>query len=374
MDLHATHEVIVVGAGPAGIGVAAALRRVGLRPLCVDRAGVGASFRRWPEGMRLLTPSFTSNQFGLVDLNAITPDTSPALSLLEEHPTGEQYAAYLEMVTKLEEIDVVTGIEVVDVRPSADGALEVARHAGPVLRARTVVWAAGEAQYPRTTGFEGAHHTTPTITVRRWDALEGERLVVIGGYESGVDAAIQLVERGRQVTVLDRDEPWAVVDPDPSRALAPSTHGRLRSAYATGRLTLEPGVEVAGCHATDGTGVDVVARDGRRWSSDASPLLATGFVGSVHLIRDRFAHDEQGRVVVTEEADESTRVPGLHLTGPMLAHRGASFCFIYKFRQRFGVVARAIGARLGRDTAALEELRAPGFLLDDLSCCEDCAC
>ena len=89
-------DVIVVGAGPAGIGVAAAL-----------------------------TPSFTSNQFGLVDLNAITPYTSPALSLLEEHPTGPDYAAYLEMVAKLHELDVVTGIEVVDVRPAADGLLEV---------------------------------------------------------------------------------------------------------------------------------------------------------------------------------------------------------------------------------------------------------
>jgi len=210
--------------------------------------------------------------------------------------------------------------------------------------------------------------------VQRWDALEGKHLVVIGGYESGVDAAIQLVERGRQVTVLDRAEPWSVIDPDPSRSLAPYTHARLRRAIATGRLTLEPGVEVAGCDPTDGTGVDVVARDGRRWSSDGPPLLATGFVGSVRLIRDRFAHDEQGRVVVTEQADESTRLPGLYLVGPMLAHRGASFCFIYKFRQRFGVVARDVGERLGVDTAALEELRPPGFLLDDLSCCEDCAC
>ena len=118
-------DVIVVGAGPAGIGVAAALTRIGLQPVIVDRSGIGATFRRWPHGMRLLTPSFTSNQFGLVDLNAITPDTSPALSLLDEHPTGPDYAAYLEMVAKLHELDVVTGIEVVDVRPAADGLLEV---------------------------------------------------------------------------------------------------------------------------------------------------------------------------------------------------------------------------------------------------------
>jgi putative flavoprotein involved in K+ transport len=370
----AVHDVVVVGAGPAGLGVASALRLLGVEPLVVDRYGVGASFRRWPEGMRLLTPSFTSNQFGLVDLNAITPDTSPALSLLEEHPTGDDYAAYLEMVAKLDELEVATGIEVTDVAPLAGGLLQVVQHDAAPLHARAVVWAAGEAQYPRTAGFEGAQHATPTVSVQRWEAVPGGEAIVIGGYESGIDAAVQLVERGRRVTVLDRDEPWAVIDPDPSRTLSPYTHGRLRRAFATGSLTLEPGVEIVACRPTIEGGVEVHARDGRQWTADGTVLLATGFVGSVSLVRDRFEHDDHGRVLVSEEADESTRVPGLYLAGPALSHRGAIFCFIYKFRQRFGVVARGIGQRLGVDTEPLEALRQPGFLLDDLSRCDDCEC
>ncbi len=368
------HDVVVVGAGPAGLGVASALTRLGVEPLVVDRYGVGASFRRWPEGMRLLTPSFTSNQFGLVDLNAITPDTSPALSLVDEHPTGGDYAAYLEMVTKLNGLEVVSGVEVTDVAPAADGLLEVLQHDAAPLHARAVVWAAGEAQYPRTGGFDGSQHAIPTISVQRWETIPGGETVVIGGYESGIDAAVQLVEHGRRVTVLDRDEPWAVIDPDPSRALSPYTHARLRRAQATGRLTLESGVEVVACRQRLDGGVEVVARDGRSWITAGPALLATGFVGSVSVIRDRFEHDEQGHVLVTEEADESTILPGLYLAGPALSHRGAIFCFIYKFRQRFGVVARGIGNRLGVDTEPLEALRAPGFLLDDLSCCDDCAC
>ena len=86
-----------------------------------------------------------------------------------------------------------------------------------------------------------------------------------------------------------------------------------------------------------------------------------------------------GRVgvpVVTEEADESTLVPGLFIAGPMLHHRGVSFCFIYKFRQRFAIVADAIAQRLGVDTKeAVAARRAAGMYLDDLSCCaESCAC
>jgi putative flavoprotein involved in K+ transport len=367
------HDVVVIGAGPAGIGVAAALARIGVEALVVDRCRIGASFRRWPLGMRLLTPSFTGNQFGAVDLNAVTPDTSPALSLVDEHPTGEAYARYLEMVVELEALQVRTGLHVTDVAPRPDGLLDVMSYDSPPLTARAAVWAAGELQYPRTDGFLGVELCQPTATVTDWDLVEGDELIVVGGYESGIDAAISLVERGRSVIVLDRDAPWETIDPDPSRSLAPHTHGRLRRAHATGRLELVGDVDVVRVEELGGS-FAIDAADGSAWKCDAPPLLAIGFSGSLELVRDRFAFDADGRVVVTEDGDASTVVPGLYLAGPMLAHRDAIFCFIYKFRQRFGVVARAIGHQLGVDTEPLEALRRHGFLLDDLSCCDDCAC
>jgi putative flavoprotein involved in K+ transport len=367
-----TTDVLIIGAGPAGVGLAAALRRIDVEPILLDRHGVGASFRRWPEGMRLITPSFTGNQFGLVDLNAVSPDTSPALSLLEEHPTGAGYADYLEMVVDLEGLDVRTGVEVTDVTGGSEG-LSVHTDAGR-WPACAVVWAAGELQYPRTNGFPGAEACVPTVEVARWDAHPGDDVVIVGGYESGIDAAVNLVHRGRRVTVLDTDRPWEAVDPDPSRTLSPYTHGRLRQANETGQLRLVGDVTVTAVTPAGAHGHLVHAASGETWHADGPPLLATGFAGSLGLVADRFEWDRRGRVVVTEEADESTVLPGLFLAGPSLAHRDAIFCFVYKFRQRFGVVARAIGHRLGRDVAPLEVLREHGFLLDDLSCCDDCAC
>jgi putative flavoprotein involved in K+ transport len=367
------HDVLIVGAGPAGIGVASTLTRIGVRATILDRDAVGASFLAWPEGMRLITPSFTGNQFGLVDLNAITPDTSPALSLTEEHPTGPQYAAYLRMIVELDELDVRTGADVTDVLPVDDDLLEVQTSEGGSFHARNVVWAAGEAGYPRRGGVEGADLAVPSIEVATWDEHPGGHVVVIGGYESGIDAAVSLVARGRTVTVLDPSEPWDVVDADPSVTLSPYTHRRLREAVATGRLHLEGDRGTAITRAERGYAVHTTA--GSTVTSDGPPLLAIGFEGSLNLIRDRFKFDEHGRVVLDEASDASTLTPGLFVAGPSLAHREAIFCFIYKFRQRFGVIARAIGERLGVDTTPLEELREYRFLLDDLSCCDDaCVC
>ena len=76
-------DVAVVGAGPAGIGMAIALARHGVRRcVVIDRHQVGASFLAWPQETRFITPSFYSNPFGLADLNAVTETSSPALSLI----------------------------------------------------------------------------------------------------------------------------------------------------------------------------------------------------------------------------------------------------------------------------------------------------
>ena len=40
--------------------------------------------------------------------------------------------------------------------------------------------------------------------------------------------------------------------------------------------------------------------------------------------------------------DESTKIPGVFLVGPTVSQGHHSFCFVYKFRQRFAIVADAI--------------------------------
>lgn len=76
-----SYDVVIVGAGPAGVGCAVVLQELGLENfVLLDRLQVGASFSRWPVEMNLITPSFPSHGFGLLDLNAITLKTSPAIA------------------------------------------------------------------------------------------------------------------------------------------------------------------------------------------------------------------------------------------------------------------------------------------------------
>jgi thioredoxin reductase len=367
-------DVVIVGAGAAGVGCGVVLRDLGVeRFVILEQHAVGASFLRWPEELRLLTPSFPSNAFGMLDLNAVALNTSPAFSLLCEHPSGVEYARYLQSVAKHHELPVRTGVAVERVTPLDEGGFTLQTSAG-MLTSRFVIWAGGEFQYPALTPFPGAEHCLHTSKVATWRELVGRERIIIGGYESGIDAAIQLSELGKSSRVLDRLGIWDYHGSDPSRVLSPYTQQRLAIALQQRRIELIGEVTVERV-AQHGRSFVVVGADGRSWESPYPPLLATGFRGSLTCIEELFDwHPEEGYALLTED-DESTRAPGLFLVGPQVRHPGIIFCFIYKFRQRFAVVAQAISIRMGLDLEPLDTYRRAGMLLDDLSCCNDeCAC
>lgn len=366
------HDVIVVGAGAAGVGVGVALTHAGIDDLLiVDRHDVGASFDRWPKEMKFITPSFPTNSIGMLDLNAVAIGTSPAYSLRVEHPTGSQFAHHLKEVAKHFDLPVHPGVDVQSVAQDDEG-FAIQTNEGTML-AKHLVWAAGEFQYPHVAAFPGADLCLHNATVSSWKQIPDGPVIVIGGYESGIDAAIHLARLGHDVTVLDKDSPWESDDSDPSVSLSTFTHERLAFVRSKSDLNLKSGIAVRKV-VRNGDQYEVHANGRKKLVSPVPPILATGFEGSVRLVADLFETREDGYPLLSEH-DESTITPGLFLCGPMVRHDRHVFCFIYKFRQRFAVVAKAIATQLGLEAEELENYRQWGMFLDDLSCCgEECVC
>lgn len=174
-------------------------------------------------------PSFTGNFFGSVDLNAITPDSSPAYGLQTEHPGGRGYAkTYLDDVVRHYKVDVRTGVTVSDVK-KIDTGIAVVTDTGD-FHCRFLVWAGGEFQYPKRIPH------TARIGASYGDIPVGEH-VIIGGSESGIDAAHHLVAAGSDVTVIDPSSPWEQRVSDSSYGLSPYTLDRLEALQSSGRCT-----------------------------------------------------------------------------------------------------------------------------------------
>jgi len=352
------HPVVIIGAGPAGIGIAALLSQCAIPTLILERGRVGESFLKWPKETRFISPSFTGNFFGSVDLNAITPTSSPAFGLQAEHPSGKQYVEYLKDVVAVHEITVEEGFVVQDFDVDDDEIISLTTNEGEI-RCRALIWAGGGFQFPKKTP-----HTVRVGSSYK-DLPKGHH-VIIGGAESGIEAAFNLVKHGSTVTIIDESAPWGNQVSDSSYGLSPFTFSRVRSLIHSGhaQFVAEQAEEIT---------EKQVRTASHTFDLEHPAIDATGFDTTQSLAGKLFYYPE-GYAELTD-SDESTKYKNVYLVGPNVQHDKAIFCFIYKYRQRFAVIVREILSRWGHESEIIEEYAELGFLLDDLSCCGDeCEC
>ena len=360
-------DVIVVGGGAAGIGVGVSLLHAGVENfLIVERESVGASFSAWPDETRFITPSFPSNSIGMLDLNSIAIGISPAFSMKVEHPTGKEYAMHLQDIADFFELPILEKTNISSIEKIQE--LFHLDTTDTTLQARNVIWAAGEYQYPLLEAFEGSHLCRHTATIPSYKDLEGDNFLIIGGYESGIDAAYHLSSNGKNVKVFDLNSPWDEESSDPSITLSTYSFERIRNPIFEKNVDLCSQTAICSVELIYGI-YKVNPEAGQVFESTSPPLLAGGVEGSHRFISHLFEEREDGFPLITEN-DESTIMPGLFLCGPSVRHDGHIFCFIFKYRQRFAIVAQAIASTLGYDTDEfVESYRGWGMYLDDLSCC-----
>lgn len=366
--------VVIVGAGAAGIGMGVLLKRLEIPFIIIEQDTVGASFKKWSKETRFISPSFSGNAFGVVDLNAVTPDTSPAFSLQSEHPTGEGYARYLSDLARYFELPVYDNTKVEKVEHTPNGEQNFIIHT-PKTKVVTnhLIWATGEYAFPDKTAFRGADQCLHYADVDSWANVEGDSAMIIGAYESGVDAAYQLAKLGKIVTLFDSDNTLKKHGSDSSYTLSPFTRDRFNEVKDRIRVI---DAKVTQVYKKDDEYV-IEASDGCNYTSLTQPVNCTGFTGGASQIQNLF--DFSSGYAQLNEHDESTICPNLFLVGPQVRHGNAIFCFIYKYRQRFGVIAETLSKRLKSDPQlcvdTLDYYRDQNFYLSDLSCCEDdCVC
>jgi putative flavoprotein involved in K+ transport len=191
--------VAVIGAGPAGLGVAAELARRGIGATVLERSEtIGASWRaRYPD-LRLNTDRRVSGLPG-----ARIPRSAG------RWPARDDYVAFLESYAIRNRLDVRFGTEVERVDRAADGWL--LRSSAGNLLTRFVIVCTGHDREPRLPAWPGVGEFSGELLhatdFQDAAAFARRAALVVGLGTSGTETAVRLAPRAGKVWLSFRSSP-----------------------------------------------------------------------------------------------------------------------------------------------------------------------
>ncbi|WP_405447282.1 ArsO family NAD(P)H-dependent flavin-containing monooxygenase [Streptomyces erythrochromogenes] len=316
-------DVVVIGGGQAGLAAGYHLRRLGIEHVILDaQAAPGGAWQHTWDSLRLFSPAAYSS----------LPGRLMPVQEGQTYPDAAHVVAYLADYEKRYELPIQHGVWVDAVHD--EGTLLRVETDGGTWLARAVVSATGTWTRPFVPAAEGRRAFTgrQLHTVQYASPVEfaGQRMVVVGGGNSGAQIAADLAHAGIDLTWVTQRPPRYLADDIDGRALFDAATARRRAldegrtdtggvaslgdivAVPPVRAARDAGLLAARPMFTRLTETGVEWADGTRQDADAV-IWATGFRPALAHLAGLRLRGTRGHIAThgTRAADD----PRLHFVG-----------------------------------------------------------
>jgi thioredoxin reductase (NADPH) len=324
-------DVIIVGAGPAGLAAAIAASRREMTALILEKGVLVNSLFQYPAHMVFFTTPELMEIGGL-------PFVSPY-----EKPTRLEALRYYRRALEAFRLDVQFRERVLSVDAAGGRGFRVESesevHGRQERFARAVVIATGAYDVPNRLGVPGEDLPHVSHYYREAHPHFRQRVVIVGGKNSAAEAALELYRAGARVLLVHRREAlgesikyW--VKPDIENRIK---EGSIAAQFQTRVETIEPGR------------VRLTGPEGSAWEPADAVLLMTGYRSDNDLLtRAGVQIDPSTRGPVHDPDTFETNVPNLFVAGAVIAGVQSGRIFIENGRFHGEVVIKAIAQRLRR--------------------------
>ncbi|NUK31232.1 YpdA family putative bacillithiol disulfide reductase [Parageobacillus sp. VR-IP] len=316
-------KIIIVGGGPCGLAAAIALQDVGYRPLVIEKGNIVHSIYRFPTHQTFFS---TSDRLEIGGVPFITENRKPKRN---------QALAYYREVVARKQVRVQTFEEVKQVEKQKDGTFLVSTTKG-LYRAEYVIVATGYYDHPNYMNVPGEDLPKVTHYFKEAHPYFNTDCVVIGGKNSSVDAALELVKAGARVTVLYRGSGY-------SPSIKPWVLPEFDSLVRKGIIKMEFNAHVK--EITEDAVIYEVKGETKKIKNDFV-FAMTGYHPDHEFLKKMGVEvdPETGRPLYNPETME-TNVPGIFIAGVIAAGNDANEIFIENGRFHGGQIAACIVKR-----------------------------
>jgi len=222
-----SHQVIIVGAGPAGIAATLKAQELGLNYLTLDQESLGGTVYKYPRGKIVMTQPVDLPIAGKMHFKETTKEELLEFWKGVKDKSGIKIQ-YQELVAKV---------------ATRDGGFELETNRGQYSTDR-VLLAIGRRGTPRKLGVPGEDLPKVVYSLIDPEQYVGNKVLIVGGGDSALEAALSIVDAGgTEVSISYRSDSF-------SRAKAKNRE-RIDNYAAASRIKLYLSSNVTGITANE---------------------------------------------------------------------------------------------------------------------------
>ncbi len=309
MTVPAATDALIVGAGPVGLAAAISAARRGIDHLVIDQGPIANGIFRYHTGMTF----FTTPE--LLEIGG-HPFTCAGAK-----PTREEALKYYRGVARTEELRVLPWTRLTAARRVDGGFVASVATATDNcdIRCNRLIIATGYLDQANLLGIPGEHLAHVSHLMGEPHRSSGLPVVIVGGKNSAVEAALLCYRAGAAVTLIHRGD---TVGSSVKYWLRPDLENRIAAREITAHFnSAVASITERSVIATTPSGpVEIAA---------AQVYLLTGYHPDFALLASMGIELDEldGRAIINPDTMETT-VPGLYLAGSVAAGRKISEVFI----------------------------------------------
>jgi len=222
-NLPVSYDLIIIGAGPAGISACLTAKKHGLRFLLLEQETLGGTVFTFPRKKIVMTSPMDLPLYGKIKLFETTKAELLDLwqSALKKNNISIQENSKVESIT------------------SENGIFRVTTLQGELFTCESVLLAIGRRGTPRKLNIPGEMKEKVAYRLMEPEIISGKDIIVVGGGDSAIESALLLVDNNN-VTISYRNEVFNRLKPANTDALNKAiADNRLQVMFSTNLISIE---------------------------------------------------------------------------------------------------------------------------------------
>lgn len=319
-------DLIIIGAGPTGLSCGIEAKKAGLRFLILEKGVLVNSIFNFPTNMTFFSTS------KLLEIGEV-----PFISH-NEKPTRREALEYYRRIKEFWKLPVKTysPVEAMDRKESG---YEV-KTKGQTYFAKTVIISSGFYDVPRLMAVPGEDLPKVKHYYDEAHPYIGQKVLVVGAANSACDVALELWQKGAEVTMAIRGEEiyqrvkyW--IKPNIENRIK---EGSIPAYFNTTVKEIKPDTVI------------LQTPEGEKVIENDVVMAMTGYQPNYEMLESFgiTVPDDEDRIPDYNEETFETNLPGVYLAGVVCAGMNTSKLFIENTRDHGAIIIEDILKKIGK--------------------------